>query len=75
MAIHGIRAAGGYEIMQIWSLSEGHLTWLERSFWGVVWSAGVWTLWKERNRRLFSDKRRPVNLLIIDTSFDIMSWV
>ena len=35
---------------------------------------GAWALWRERNRRLFSDKRKPIHLLINDTTIDISFW-
>ncbi|KAJ1704290.1 hypothetical protein LUZ63_004069 [Rhynchospora breviuscula] len=46
-----------------------HTFWLQNratlgTKWDTIWAAVSWTIWKERNSRIFSDKARPPYLLV-----------
>lgn len=75
MAQHNIRYGQGDNIRDTWTNTGRALTHDNRARWDVIWAAGAWALWRERNRRFFSNKRRVVGQLINDTSLEIERWL
>jgi hypothetical protein len=56
----------------------GHMAWLPRSthpFLKVIWHACVWTVWKERNNRIFKPKARDLVQLLDNIKFLSFSWL
>lgn len=48
---------------------------LQRAKWDRYWAAGCWTLWKERNRRLFTQKSLTPQQLSHLAKQDAASWM
>ncbi|KAJ3685489.1 hypothetical protein LUZ61_014653 [Rhynchospora tenuis] len=42
--------------------------------WDIIWAAVSWSIWKERNRRIFSSKRLSPQLLCIEILSAISAW-
>ncbi|XP_078170183.1 uncharacterized protein LOC144564457 [Carex rostrata] len=40
----------------------------QRGKWDTIWAAEFWALWRERNRRHFTNKRQVVQVLIYETT-------
>ena len=57
-----------------WKINNRRGSAREISLQNTMWAAGVWALWKERNSRVFSEKRRPVHVLINDTTVHLSLW-
>ena len=45
-----------------------------RRVWDTLWVAGAWALWKERNRRTFSETTKPFINLVDVALVDIHNW-
>ncbi|KAJ3697089.1 hypothetical protein LUZ61_000794 [Rhynchospora tenuis] len=61
-------------------LPDLHLFWLQNralpgQSWDIVWAATTWAIWKERNRRIFTDKSLPSNLLMAEICAAIEAWL
>jgi zinc-binding in reverse transcriptase len=39
-----------------------------------AWAAVVWTLWRERNRRIFQDQRKNLRALVVEATSYIKQW-
>ena len=59
----------------IWWDGRVQLSGQSKERWDVTWAAGSWALWKERNRRTFTQKRKSEDILINDASTDIHNWL
>ncbi|KAJ3707671.1 hypothetical protein LUZ61_011376 [Rhynchospora tenuis] len=42
--------------------------------WDIIWAATTWNIWKERNRRIFSNCSLPVHLLLKEILVNIDTW-
>ncbi|KAF3335553.1 hypothetical protein FCM35_KLT20060 [Carex littledalei] len=58
-----------------WWNGRRHLSREQKKRWDMAWVAGSWAIWKERNRRTFSQKRKPVHILINDAAIDVHNWM
>ena len=47
----------------------------KKKLWDTIWEAGAWAIWRERNKRLFTQKSRPVGMVIASTVLEINDWV
>jgi len=45
------------------------------SFFKVIWHACVWSVWKERNNRIFKDKAEDLAQLLDRVKFVSFSWL
>lgn len=52
MAQYNILIQRGPDIATVWSKGKSQLP--KTANWDRIWAGGAWTLWRERNRRLFS---------------------
>ncbi|KAF3326274.1 hypothetical protein FCM35_KLT07904 [Carex littledalei] len=43
--------------------------------WDMTWAAGVWALWRERNRRTFAGDQKSASRLKDDTKIQIQQWI
>ncbi|KAJ3699256.1 hypothetical protein LUZ61_002961 [Rhynchospora tenuis] len=43
--------------------------------WDIIWAAVTWAILKERNRRIFSNKSLPPNLLMAEICAAISAWL
>lgn len=46
----------------------------QKGLWDKLWAVAVWALWRERNRRTFSQERREISTLINETRIHIKLW-
>lgn len=74
-AHYNIILRGNSDIGEAWIQTGKPLSQRHRARWNVIWAAGARALWRERNRRLFSDKRKDVSRLITDTTLEIERWL
>lgn len=65
---------GAEDILRAWTQVNMDSARSVRVLWNVVWVAGAWSLWRERNIRLFSNKTRMVQRLLEDTNLEIEKW-
>lgn len=56
MAQCNIPNNGNSNILALWIRINSAQTQTRRHEWRVAWAARAWTLWRERNRRLFTNK-------------------
>ena len=71
-AHHNLVIGNERGILQAWIQGHCNMTRTQRAHWDVIWATGAWALWRERNRRLFSNKRKLVHGLIDDTAMKII---
>ena len=45
-----------------------------RNLWDAIWAAGCWALWKERNRRLFTQRRTEMRSLAANAAREAFNW-
>ncbi|KAF3335650.1 hypothetical protein FCM35_KLT20157 [Carex littledalei] len=43
--------------------------------WDTAWAAGSWAIWKEKNRRTFSQQRKPEHIIINAAAIDVHNWM
>ncbi|KAF3325006.1 hypothetical protein FCM35_KLT11163 [Carex littledalei] len=43
--------------------------------WQTAWAAGLWSIWRERNNRIFSSKSKTSRMLVTETEMDIQRWL
>lgn len=55
MAQFNVTFNGGEQNLSVWTKSRSPRSLSRR---GIVWAAGAWTLWRERNIRLLSNKKK-----------------
>lgn len=60
----------GDTITEIWWKGRIGMEASRKEAWDSMWTAGLWALWKERNRWTFSDKTKPESL-----AMDVHNWV
>lgn len=61
-------------IIDLWWNRRKEVSKIHRKPWDSIWAAGVWALWKERNRRTFSQKSKSTSILLHEATFDIHNW-
>ena len=64
----------GITMEEAWRAFRGTLDKETKRIWDITWAAGAWALWRERNRRMFSEKRKLVRILVNDTMQEIRLW-
>ena len=57
-----------------WRRGRKRLQGASRRRWDTAWAAGTWSLWKERNRRTFSQQRKPADILINAATIEVHNW-
>lgn len=60
--------------IEAWKVGRDTLQGEDRARWNTGWAAGCWALWRERNRRTFSQKSKIVPMLINDTAREVREW-
>lgn len=65
LAHYSIRFMSWGQIRDNWDLTQSNISITAREQNNVVWTVGVWALWWKRNRRFFSNKNKPVAILIL----------
>ncbi|XP_026410627.1 uncharacterized protein LOC113305846 [Papaver somniferum] len=63
--------AGGGDFTE-WPTKRGKS--MHKKLWGLLAFAIWWNIWTERNNRLYGNKRRGVNQLIIDVKCTLFNW-
>lgn len=63
------------ELHLFWWTPRETMSKTSRAKWDATWAAGCWNLWKERNRRLFSSKRRRVEHLAQEAKQEATQWL
>lgn len=58
-----------------WWMHRSSLQWQRQSLWDVVWVGGAWTIWRERNRRIFSGNSKVEAILARDVEIEIQKWL
>ncbi|KAF3339408.1 hypothetical protein FCM35_KLT16879 [Carex littledalei] len=61
-------------IIDLWWEPRKHLVGQTATLWDSVWAAGCWALWRERNRRLFTNANKTIPQLVDQTAIEIMKW-
>lgn len=59
----------------MWNLGRRHRSARGKTLWDAMWAAGAWALWKEQNRRLFTNKQRLVHHVIDTAITDTLHWL
>lgn len=65
----------GDTIHKVWWNHRITLGLLSRVQWDMTWAAGTWTIWQERNRRIFTGATKMVPILINDAAIEIHNWM
>jgi hypothetical protein len=60
-----------YMHLSCWS-DEVNSRWLKKALW-LIWHATIWTMWKERNARIFKNQFKNVDELVDEVK--TLSWV
>lgn len=71
---YNISFLNGSRITEAWDLTQAYSTKRIRDRSNAVWAGGLWALWRERNRRVFSNNMKPVHTVLNDTILDITFW-
>ncbi|KAJ3694111.1 hypothetical protein LUZ60_009591 [Juncus effusus] len=61
--------------MDLWYANRNLLNLEKRKTWDMLWIAGIWCIWLERNKRIFSNANRPWSALLRWTSSEVESWI
>lgn len=64
----------GATIVDVWWNAREGMGPVQLRAWDTTWAAGLWALWKKRNRTTFSEKEKPVHILITEAAIDIHNW-
>lgn len=75
MAHFDICYRGGENIVDVWTKGLEGLSKEHKCRWSAIWAAGVWALWRERNRRVFSEKRMVEQRLVVQIVQEIRLWM
>lgn len=61
MVHYNIVCHGGCDIQRVWLLAGQAMSQTQWLRWNVIWAASALALWRERNKRLLSNKRRVIH--------------
>lgn len=65
----------GNNPIDIWWKGRSQLQGQTKLRWDTAWAAGVWAIWKERNRRTFSQLRKLEHITINAAAIDVHNWM
>ncbi|KAJ3670302.1 hypothetical protein LUZ60_010626 [Juncus effusus] len=60
---------------QKWRSTTRLLSRTNQISWHTSWAATCWSIWRERNRRIFTNKRRPHRLLVMEINSLSDQWL
>lgn len=66
---------GAQTVTEAWWDIRSNILAEDRRMTGTVWVARCWALWRERNRRTFSNERKSLSVVIHDTVVEIQRWM
>ncbi|KAJ3673141.1 hypothetical protein LUZ60_006515 [Juncus effusus] len=70
-----IPPANGTSTLPFWERTRHSLNdELVRRKWDLIWSATCWTIWKQRNQRIFTNKRAPPSISYMLASKEAEIW-
>lgn len=61
----------GSDPFDMWWEGRTGLSGQTKKRWDAAWATGSWAVWKERNRRTFSQERKPEHILINAAAMDV----